>query len=287
MESWRNRWGVRGGLPRLSGGMSRRDRRGVGERYLPPFLHYALKVWERDLIVWTRYWWTSLVGAIGEPVLYFLALGYGLGAYIQQIEGMSYVQFLAPALIASAVMHSASFETTYSSYTRMEIQKTFHSIAVTPVGLGEVIAGEILWGATKSLLSGGIMFAAVACLGLIHSLHALWLIPVLVVEGLLFSSLGMLITSFARDYDFFTYYFTLFLEPMFLFSGTFFPLRQLPVILQRVAWLLPLSHPVAIARSLFYGYDGGNLILRFVWLTLLALFCSHWAIRRMVKRLVV
>lgn len=250
-------------------------------------IRYAFKVWYRDFIVWTRYWWTSLTGAIGEPVLYFLAIGYGLGSFIPSIEGMTYLQFLAPALIASAVMHSASFETTYSSYTRMEIQKTYHSIAVTPVNLPEVIAGEILWGATKSLLSGGIMFLAVALLGLAGSWEALWFLPVLVVEAILFSALGMLMTSFAKDYDFFTYYITLILEPMFLFSGTFFPLSTLPAWVQKAAWLLPLTHPVAIARRLFVGYESGNLFLSLVWLIALAVFFSWWAVRRMVKRLVV
>ena len=250
-------------------------------------MKYALKVWYRDFVVWTRYWWTSLVGAIGEPVLYFLAIGYGLGSFIPPIEGMPYLQFLAPALICSAVMHSASFETTYSSYTRMEVQKTFHSIAVTPVSVSEVIAGEILWGATKSLLSGGIMFLAVAFLGLIDSWNALWMIPVLVIEAVFFSALGMLMTSFAKDYDFFTYYITLFLEPMFLFSGTFFPLSSLPGWVQNIAWVLPLTHPVAIARRLFGGYESGNLWLSLLWLLVLTSFFCWWAIRRMVRRLVV
>ncbi len=251
------------------------------------FFHYAFKVWYRDFTVWTRYWWTSLIGAIGEPVLYFLAIGYGLGSFIPAIEGMPYVQFLAPALIVSAVMNSASFETTYSSYTRMEVQKTFHSIAVTPVSLSEVIAGEILWGATKALFSGAIMFLAVFFLGLVSSPTALWLIPILVVEAILFSALGMLVTSFAKDYDYFTYYFTLFLEPMFLFSGTFFPLSSLPEWVQRFAWFLPLTHPVAIARSLFAGNASPPIFLSLVWILLMTVVVVWWAIHRMVRRLVV
>jgi lipooligosaccharide transport system permease protein len=249
--------------------------------------HYALKVWYRDFIVWTRYWWTSLVGAIGEPLLYFLAMGYGLGSFVQSIEGMSYIQFLAPGLVASSIMHSASFETTYSSYTRMEIQKTYHAIAVTPVSLGEVVLGEILWGATKSLLAGGVMFAAVIFLGLAKGPMVFWAIPVFLVEALLFSSLGMLVTSFAKDYDYFTYYFTLLLEPMFLFSGTFFPIRTLPVIVQKIAWLLPLGGPVALTRRFFTGYESGNMVFSIIWLVVLTAGITAWSIHRMVKRLVV
>lgn len=257
------------------------------------FLKNAFKVWYRDFVVWTRYWWTSLVGALGEPVLYFLAMGYGLGSFVKDIEGFPYVQFLAPGLICSSIMHSASFETTYSSYTRMEIQKTYHSIAVTPVNVSEVIAGEILWGATKSLFSGSIMLAAVIVMGILpreHLANLVFLVPLLVVVALLFSALGMLMTSFAKDYDFFTYYFTLGLEPMFLFSGTFFPLTSLPEVVQKAALVLPLASPVMIARSLMLGIapkGEASVLWGLIWTVFLALFLSTWAIRRMVRRLLV
>ncbi len=248
---------------------------------------HALKVWYRDFLVWMRYWWTSLFGALGEPVLYFVGFGYGLGALIKEVDGVPYMEFLAPALICSAIMHSASFETTYSSYTRMEIQKTFHSIAVTPVSVKEVIVGEILWGATKSLLSGGVMFAAVALMGLVHSPLALLAIPVLVLTALLFSSLGMLMTSFAKDYDFFTYYITLGLEPMFIFSGTFFPMDGLPPLVQKLTWILPLSHPISITRGLFSGNVIEGIGISLLWMATLAFAIFRWSVRRMEKRLIV
>lgn len=254
------------------------------------FIRYAFKVWYRDFLVWTRYWWTSLIGGLGEPVLYFLAMGYGLGSFVQNIQGYPYVQFLAPGLICSTIMHSASFETTYSSYTRMAIQKTYHSIAVTPINVGEVIAGEILWGATKAMLSGTIMLLAVLVMGILpkeHLSNLVFLVPLLVVEAILFSALGMLMTSFANDYDFFTYYFTLGLEPMFLFSGTFFPLTSLPPLVQKAAFILPLVHPVAIARSLVLGIPYPYAVWGLIWTIFLAFAVSAWAIRRMVKRLMV
>ena len=254
------------------------------------FIRYAFKVWRRDFLVWTRYWWTSLIGGLGEPVLYFVAMGYGLGSFVKDINGFPYVQFLAPGLICSSIMHSASFETTYSSYTRMAIQKTYHSIAVTPINVGEVIAGEILWGATKALFSGGIMLVAVIAMGILpreYLPNLVFLIPLLVLEALLFSALGMLMTSFAKDYDFFTYYFTLGLEPMFLFSGTFFPLDSLPALVQKAAFFLPLAHPVAIARSLVLGIPYPYATWGVAWTAFLALAVSSWAIRRMVKRLMV
>jgi lipooligosaccharide transport system permease protein len=254
------------------------------------FIRYAFKVWYRDFLVWTRYWWTSLIGGLGEPVLYFLAMGYGLGSFVKDIQGFPYIQFLAPGLICSTIMHSASFETTYSSYTRMEIQKTYHSIAVTPVNVGEVIAGEILWGATKALLSGGIMLLAVLAMGILpkeHLPNLIFLLPLLVVEAVLFSALGMLMTSFAKDYDFFTYYFTLGLEPMFLFSGTFFPLDSLPPLVQKAALFLPLASPVALARSLVLGVEYPYGAWGILWTVILMVAISAWSIQRMVRRLMV
>lgn len=254
------------------------------------FIHYSLKVWYRDFLVWTRYWWTSLIGGLGEPVLYFLAMGYGLGSFVKDIQGFPYVQFLAPGLICSTIMHSASFETTYSSYTRMEIQKTYHSIAVTPVNVGEVIAGEILWGATKAMFSGTIMLVAVLVMGILpreNLANLVWLYPLLILAALLFSSLGMLMTSFAKDYDFFTYYFTLGLEPMFLFSGTFFPIDSLPVFVQKAVLFLPLASPVALARSLVLGIPYPYGIWGMAWTVMLTIVIATWAIRRMVKRLMV
>lgn len=248
---------------------------------------YALKVWYRDFLVWTRYWHQSILGMIGEPVLYFVGIGYGLGSFIQAIDGVPYVQFLAPALIMSAIMNSASFETTYSSFTRMETQKTYYSIAVTPVQIDEIIAGEILWGTTKSVLMGSIMFAAVAVMGFVKTPLALWAFPVMLVNGFLFATLGMLMTSFAKDYDFFTYYFTLMLEPMFLFSGTFFPLTNLPEWVQRAAWALPLTHPVFIIRSLFQGELSWGMVASLGWMIFLSTVLFVWTTRRMVRRLVV
>jgi lipooligosaccharide transport system permease protein len=248
-------------------------------------LHYIFKVWYRNFLVWKKFFWTNLIEAIAEPILYFLAIGYGIGAIVGDVEGMPYLKFIAPALIGTSIMFGASFETTYSSYTRLAIEKVFQSIAVTPVSLAEVVGGEILWGASKGIFSGGLMFVVAAALGLIDSWMALITIPVFIVEALLFASLGMLITSFARNYDFFTYYITLVLETMFLFSGTFFPLSLLPAWGERALWFLPLTPPIAIARQLFTGNTSLEL-LSIAWLVLLTSILFVASTRRILKRLI-
>ncbi len=246
-----------------------------------------LKVWYRDFVVWSHYFWASLLANLGEPLLYLFALGYGVGRYVNSIQGMSYSEFIAPALVVSSVMNSATFETTYSSYTRMEGQKTFDAIACTPISFREIILGEILWATTKACFSALLILIIFGITGLIKTPLAIAVLPLCFLEGIVFSSLGMLATSKATHYDFFTYYFILFISPMFLFSGTFFPLQGMGPWLQYVTWLLPLTHAVNAARELFQGKMGWSLWGSLLWLVGAAIVLSTWAVRRMEKRLYV
>jgi Predicted membrane protein len=251
------------------------------------FTHRLFKVWRRDFLVWQKYFAVSLVANFAEPFLYLIAMGYGLGRFVPSIDGMSYAQFIAPAILITTVMNSASFETTFSSYTRMEVQKTFSGIATTPVSMAEVVGGEVLWAATKAVMTSCVIFLVLAFFHLIHSPWVALMPLVMGATGFLFASLGMLMTSLARSYDHFTYYFTLFISPMFLFSGTFFPLENLPGWAKTLAYFLPLTYAVKVARHLFAGSftleDGLTLAGMFVVAILLGLV----AVRRLVKRLIV
>lgn len=245
------------------------------------------KVWYRDFKVWTRFFTSSLVANLGEPFLYLVAIGFGLGRYVASFDGMSYSEFIAPALVVVSAMNAASFETTFSSYTRMTVQRTFDAIAATPISFRQIVWGEILWAATKACFSSMIIFLVVAAFGLVKSPWALSVILICAVQGLLFASLGMLATSLAKSYEMFSYYFTLFISPMFLFSGTFFPLEGLPVWVTSVAWALPLTHAVAGAREVFQGAPGGVFLKSILWLSTAAALISWLAVRRMEKRLFV
>ena len=183
--------------------------------------------------------------------MYLAAFGVGLGSLITgTIEGTSYIQFIGPGLISIAVMYGAFFECTYASFVRMYFQKTFDAIIATPINLDEVIAGELLWGATRATINGTIVLAIVAAFGLVSSPLAL-LIPVLAfLGGLLFASIGMCFTALASNIDFFNFPSFLYITPMFLLSGTFFPLTILPEAIQTIAFtLLPLTHLVGLTRA--------------------------------------
>jgi lipooligosaccharide transport system permease protein len=222
-----------------------------------------------------------------EPILYLLALGVGLGGFVQPIEGVPYVNFIAPALVAISIMYGSFFECTYASFVRMYYQKTFDAIIATPVSVEEVIAGELLWGATRATINSTTVLAVVAAFGLISSPLFL-LVPLLAfLGGLLFSSIAMCFTAIAPNIDFFNYPAFLFVTPMFLLSGTFFPLSTLPWPVQTAAQVfLPLTHVVSLTRGLVLGNIEASMLLSLVWILAVAFVFFILSINLMKKRLI-
>jgi lipooligosaccharide transport system permease protein len=212
-----------------------------------------LHVWRRNSLVWRKLAIPSMLGNLADPLLYTLGLGYGLGAMLSEVGGMSYVAFLATGIVCSSTMFSASFEAMYSGFSRMHVQKTWDAIMNAPVTLDDVVLGEAVWAASKSFLSGMAVLLVAALLGLVHSAQALWVIPVVFLTGLAFAGMGLIMTALSPSYDFFMYYFTLVMTPMTLVSGVFFPVSQLPGPLQAVTQVLPLTHAIELVRPLMRG----------------------------------
>jgi lipooligosaccharide transport system permease protein len=223
-------------------------------RLTPPAVSLRLlHVWRRNLLVWRKLAIPSMLGNLADPMLYMLGLGYGLGAMVPEVRGVSYVAFLAAGTVCSSTMMTASFEAMYSGFSRMHVQKTWEAILNAPVTLDDVVLGEAVWAASKALLSGTAVLVVAAVLGLVHSPLALGVLPVVFLTGLAFAALGLIMTSLSPSYDFFMYYFTLVITPTVLVSGVFFPRDQLPAWLQHLGSALPLAHAVAIARPLMRG----------------------------------
>jgi lipooligosaccharide transport system permease protein len=224
------------------------------KHFSPPRLSRRfLPIWRRHFLVWRKVAATSIIGHLADPLIYLLGLGYGLGSLLPQMGGTTYMVFLAAGTVCYSTMNSASFEALYSGFARMHEQRTWEAILNTPVTLDDVVLAEILWAASKSLLSGLAVLVVIGLLGLSHSALALWLIPLALLIGLCFSALGLIMTALAPSYDFFMYYFTLVITPMMLLCGVFFPVTQLPPALQIASSFLPLTHAVNIARPLMNG----------------------------------
>ena len=220
---------------------------------LPRFSRRCFPVWQRNAQVWVKLSGPSLVGNFGEPLLYLLALGYGLGGFIGEVDGLPYIVFLATGIICSSAMNTATFECLYSAYTRMKVQETWAAMMATPLGLDDIVLGEVLWAGTKSLISATAILLVAIVLGLVSGWQAIGVLPMAFLLGCCFGAMALVITAISPSYDFFLYYFTLVITPMFLLSGVFFPLESVPGWVQSGVQLLPLYHIVEVVRPLMTG----------------------------------
>ncbi len=210
-------------------------------------------VWRRNYLVWRKLAAESVAGNIVDPLFYLLGFGLGFGAMIPEVDGVRYIAFLAGGTVCYTTMLSASFESLYSGFARMHVQRTWEGILNAPVSLEDVVLAEWTWAASKSLLSGTAVLLVATALGLGQSWTMLLIVPLAFLIGLAFSGMGLVMTALAKSYDFFTYWFTLVLTPQMMLCGVFFPLANMPPWLQALASALPLSHAVALGRPLFLG----------------------------------
>jgi lipooligosaccharide transport system permease protein len=207
----------------------------------------------RNVLVWRKLLGPSLAFSFGEPVIYLLGLGFGLGQFIGEVNGIPYFTFLASGLLAATAMNVASFEGMFSVFTRMTHQQTYDAILATPLQVDDIVAGETLWCASKSVLNTLPILVVATLLGAIHTWTALGAIPVFFLVGLCFAGPAIVAAAFAPSYDFFNYYTTLLITPMFIFSGVFYPVATLPPVAQVIVNILPLSHGIALIRPLVAG----------------------------------
>ena len=246
-----------------------------------------LRVWQRNRDVFFKLWHSEAPSFLAEPIIILLAMGLGLGAYVGLIDGQKYIEFIAPGIIASYAMFSASFECTYGSFVRMEYQKTYDAIISTPLNVEDVIAGEIFWGATRSLMTGTVILAIAAAFQLIHSPWAALIPIVSLLEGIMFASIAILFTSIVPAIYSFNYYFTLFITPMFFFSGVFFPLSSFPEIVQTLSWIAPLTPVVHLTRALVSGEIRLDLLWSLALIIVLAALFFSISMITMRRRLTV
>jgi lipooligosaccharide transport system permease protein len=234
----------------------------AARHFLPPrpSLRFV-PIWRRNFLVWRKLTIPSILGNLADPLLYMLGFGFGLGALVPEMQGMSYIAFIAAGTVCSSTMNSASFESMYSGFSRMHVQRTWDAILNAPIDLDDVVMAEVAWSASKATLSGLAVLVVATALGLTQSWLALAVVPLALLLGLVFASLGLIMTALSPSYDFFMYYFTLVITPMMLLSGVFFPVEQLPPALQALSSVLPLAHGVAVARPLMQGSLPADLLL--------------------------
>ncbi len=250
----------------------------------------ALRVWQRHRDVFLRHWRTELLGFMIEPFIVIVALGLLLGRFVELDNDQTYVQFLAPGLLALFPMFAAVFECAWGSYVRLEMQGTYEAIIATPVSVDDAITGEILWGTTRAFINATyILLVALVLHPALEMLQSPWVllvIPFSIIPGLLFSCISIAFASIARAMSQFSYFFNLIINPMFWFAGAFFPFEELPRWMQTVGFFIPLKHVVDIYRGLVSGEFGWNMLISLIWLCAITLFSYVLAIRLMRRRLI-
>ncbi len=242
-------------------------------------------VWRRNLLVWRKLAVASILGNIADPLLYMLALGYGLGTLVGEVGGMSYIAFIGTGMVCQSAMFTSSFEGMYSAFSRMHVQRTWEAIINAPIALDDVMLAEWLWCGTKAVMSTAAILLVIQALGFGHTWLALFILPLGFLVGLCFGALGLVMNALAPSYDFFTYFFTLVITPMLLFSGVYFPVDQMPAWLAAVASALPLKHAIDIARPLMLGDVPSQVIVHVVVLVAYAAIAYYVAVTLTRRRL--
>jgi lipooligosaccharide transport system permease protein len=255
-------------------------------RAIAPSPRIAIRVWRRDARNFSKLWRGALLPTFLDPLFYLFAMGFGLGTYLATIQGIPYKNFIAPGLVASAAMWSAVFETTYNTYIKMNENRLYDALVATPVEVPDLVTGEIAWSATRSLVYGTSFLAVITAFGLVDSWWALTIPVFLLLGGACFGVIGMLFTALVPKIDLYSYFFTLFVTPMFLFAGIFFPLTKLPDGLEVLAWFTPLYHLVNLMRELATGPELGPVVGNAAWLTILTLAIYPLLTAKMRDRLI-
>jgi len=239
-------------------------------------LQLSLRVTNRNWSVYKKSFWSNIAPTFSDPMFFIFSIGLGLGAYVSNLKGMSYVSFLAPGLAVSTALFTAFFETSYNFYIRYTYEGIYKAMLTTPIGVKEIIFGELIW---VTLKGAGMTFGVAAVLCLFGYVNPQWLILILLVGGLVGHAcgcLGFIATSLVKNINQFQSIYALMISPMFFFSGIFFPISDLPTPLQDLAQLSPLYHGVKLAQSLLWNRISIDQMMVHVAMLIIFSLISCW-----------
>jgi lipooligosaccharide transport system permease protein len=254
---------------------------------LPRLSLRFIPILRRNFLVWRKFAMSTVLADVADPFIALMAFGYGLGALIGEINGVPYITFLAAGMLCQSAMFAATFEATYSAFSRLQIQRTWDAMLMTPLSLDDVILAELVWAALKSLKSVFAILMAIFIFGISREPMILLAIPILFLLGLTMSALALVWCCLAKGYEFFMYYFTLFLTPMLFISGTYFPVDTLPKWLVVFADLLPMKNALDLVRPLLIGHWPAhwfpNVLVLMAYCLLAWVMAVNVARRRLLK----
>lgn len=249
----------------------------------------AARVWQRNVWVYASRWAYALVPNFFEPVFYLLGMGVGLGFYVAVGGefGASFLAFIAPGLVAASAMNGASFETTYNVFVKLNFAKLYDAMITTRVNIEDVVLGELAWATTRATMYGGVFLLVTLFFDTPLSWRLLPALAAIALVGFAFSAIGTAFTAVNRMIEVYSYYFTLFLTPSFLFSDIFFPVAErFPPALVAVAEWTPLYRSVQLLRGIVNGTGRdpwGDVLYLLVLGVVLVLFSMVWLRRRVLR----
>lgn len=246
----------------------------------------AFRAWQRNFDVFRKTWVSQVAFTVVEPLITLTALGLGLGGYVALGSEGSYKEFLALGLLAAYAMFSSASECAWGTYFRLEYQRTFDAMIVTPLTIEDVIAGEILWGATRTIETTLALLLVIALFGVPLAPTAVFLLPAMLIQGIVFAAAGVIVVSLIPSIGQLNHFFTLFLIPQYMFAGVFFPLTNFPAWVEAVSWFMPLRHGVEVARGVVSGQVDVALLGHVAWLAVMAVVLTAVALRLMRRRLI-
>ena len=243
-------------------------------------------IWLRHWTAYVRYWKITITWVLIEPAVALVAVGFGIGKLVTEVEGAdSYAEFVTPGIIMGSAMFHALFETSWNAYQRIDSQ-IYETQLTTPVSVFELTLGDVTWAVTRSIFTTISVAAVAAALGWIDEWTVVGLLIPSVLTGMVFGTMGFFFAATAPYTVFLSLVFTLVATPLYFFSGSFFPISVLPDWVEPVAWAMPLTPGVHIAR----GFTTNSLELSHLWagLYMVGLIAVFWptAVWLMRRRLI-
>jgi lipooligosaccharide transport system permease protein len=259
----------------------------IAIQVMRPDVRQTYRVWYRHLLAWTRFYRTSIALNFVEPVTGLVALGFGLGSYVHLVNGVTFLQFIAPGLVAVTAMNAVTFDSLFATYNFLYENRVYPSMITSPLTVDDLVAGTILWQATRSLIYGSTFLLIIGCFGLVHSWAALLVLPLLVLAGMMFAAPAICMAASAKVFEHMFYYITLVITPMYMFSGIFFPPNRLPHAVQGAIWFTPLYHVAHLARSFVLGQLSSDLLVDVAWIAVFTAVAMLFPSRLIRKKLLV
>jgi lipooligosaccharide transport system permease protein len=243
-------------------------------------------VMSREVANFRTFWKATTFSSVLEPVIYLLAFGLGLGTtVVTRVEGLSYVEYVGTGMVATAVIFSSALPAMFGTFVKERFQRTYDAILAAPVDVEELVTAEMLWIGLRSGFFGCFPLIVSMIFGLDPSFGMLLVPFFCFFTALGFAAFGIAVAASVAKIDQFNYVTTLFITPLFLVAGTFFPIDQLPMAVRVASQLNPLHHLVELVRHAAFGYEATDL-LRVAFLVVFAVTLWRVAVRRMERRLI-